>query len=65
MRQIIYYKNYFQDFFDSQTEKIKGKIDQVLFLITFAERIPSKFFSHMSGTDGLYEIRIEYAGNYI
>lgn len=63
MRQIIYYKNYFHEFFDKQTEKVSEKIDQVLFLITIAERIPAKFFSHMTGTNALYEIRIEYASN--
>lgn len=63
MREIIYYKNYFKEFFDQQNEKVKEKIDQVLFLITIAERIPVKFFSHMTGTKGLYEIRIEHASN--
>lgn len=63
MRKIIYYKNYFLEFFDLQNEKVKDKIDQVLFLITVAERIPVKFFRHITGTNGLYEIRIEYASN--
>jgi phage-related protein len=27
------------------------------------ERIPGKFFSHLEGTDGLYEIRIEVRSN--
>lgn len=62
-RQILYYKNYFHDFFESQTEKVKAKIDQVLFLITIADRIPKKFFDHMTGTDGLYEIRVELGSN--
>ncbi len=62
-RQIIYYKNYFFDFFEKQTEKVKGKIDQVLFVITVADRIPKKFFDHMTGTDGLYEVRIEFGSN--
>ncbi len=62
-RQILFYKNYFQDFFDSQTEKVKGKIEQILFVITVADRIPKKFFDHMTGTDGLYEIRVEFGSN--
>jgi len=28
-----------------------------------AERIPIKFFQHLSGFDGLYEVRVEYEGN--
>ncbi|CAN5401930.1 type II toxin-antitoxin system RelE/ParE family toxin [soil metagenome] len=63
VRQIVYYKKYFSDFFDDQTEKVKDKIDHVLFVITVAERIPIKFFKHLEGTAGLYEIRVEFNGN--
>jgi phage-related protein len=62
-RQIIYFKNYFLDFFDQQTEKVKEKIDHVLFVVTIADRIPLKFFQHLEGTNGLYEIRVEFQGN--
>lgn len=62
-RQIHFFRYYFRDFFDSQTEKVKEKIDHVLFVISVAERIPVKFFKHLEGTDGLYEIRIELGGN--
>jgi phage-related protein len=63
VRQIIYYKNYFLDFFDDQTEKVKEKIDYVLFVITVTQRVPKKFFDHLEGTDGLYEIRVEFQSN--
>lgn len=62
-RQIIYFKKYYFDFFDKQSEKVKDKIDYVLFFITVADRIPKKFFQHLEGTNGLYEIRVEYQGN--
>ena len=62
-RQIIYFKNYFLDFFDRQTAKVKEKIDHVLFIVTVADRIPQKFFQHLEGTNGLYEIRVEFQGN--
>jgi len=62
-REIIYYKNYYLDFFDQQSEKVKDKIDYVLFVVSVAERIPQKFFQHLEGTNGLYEIRVEYQGN--
>jgi len=63
VRQLIYFRNYFWDLFDAQTEKVKDKIDYVLFLITVTERIPTKFFQQISGTEGLYEIRIEFESN--
>jgi phage-related protein len=62
-RQIIYFKDYFFDFFEQQTEKVKEKIDHVLFVVTVANRIPHKFFQHLEGTNGLYEIRVEFQGN--
>jgi phage-related protein len=63
IRQIIYYKKYFLDFFDQQRTRVKEKIDHVLFVVTVAERKPRKFFQHLEGTDGLYEIRVEFQGN--
>jgi phage-related protein len=63
VRQIIYFKNYFLDFFGQQTNKVKEKIDHVLFVVMVAERIPQKFFQHIEGTNGLYEIRVEFQGN--
>lgn len=62
-RQLIYFKNYYKDFFDQQTEKVKDKIDYVLYLVTIADRIPKKFFQYMRGTDGMFEIRIEFESN--
>lgn len=63
VRKLVFFKNYFYDFFNQQTEKIKEKIDYVLFTVTVSERIPKKFFEHITGTDGLYEIRIEFQSN--
>lgn len=63
VRRIIFYKHYFKEFFDAQSDKVQDKIDQVLFVVSVSERIPQKFFKHMEGTDGLYEIRVEYQGN--
>ena len=63
VRQIIYFKDYFLDFFNEQTEKVKEKIDHVLFVVTVADRIPKKFFDHITGTEGLYEIRVEFQSN--
>ena len=63
VRQIIYYKKYFDEFYSEQTDKVKGKIDDVLFLISVIEKVPRKFLDHMTGTNGLYEIRIELGSN--
>lgn len=62
-RKIIFYKNYFDDFFETLTEKVKDKIDEVLFMMTILERIPTKFFKSIDGVKGLFEIRVEYESN--
>jgi len=62
-RKLIFFKNYFQDFVDSLPPKVQVKIDYVLFLVTVANQIPAKFFEHITGTDGLYAIRIEFESN--
>lgn len=62
-RKIIFYKKYFIEFYQNQNPKVKGKIQYVFELIKQVERIPEKFLKHLTGTDGLYEIRIEYQSN--
>ena len=62
-RKLIFFRNYFKEFFKPLKEKVKDKIDYVLFLVVSAERIPKKFFQYMDGTDGLFEIRIEFESN--
>ena len=62
-RELVFFKNYFKQFFEPLNSKLKDKIDEILFLVRIAERIPSKFFKHLTGTNGLFEIRIEYQSN--
>ncbi len=62
-RKLLFFKNYYWDFFNVQTEQVKDKIDYVLFLMTVAERIPKKFFDQITGYKGVFEIRVEYDGN--
>ncbi|PZX55899.1 phage derived Gp49-like protein DUF891 [Algoriphagus ratkowskyi] len=59
-RRIIFYENYFIEFYREQDQKVKGKIQYVFELIKQVDRVPEKFLKHLSGTHGLYEIRIEY-----
>jgi phage-related protein len=63
VREIKFYKTYFDDFFNPLNENVKEKIDEVLFAIRILERIPSKFFSNIEGIKGLFEVRVEYEGN--
>ena len=62
-REIIFYETYFIDFFKNQDDKVKEKIKYILELIKQVEKVPEKFLKHIEGTNGLYEIRIEYQSN--
>ena len=62
IRKIVFYGNYFLDFYSQQNEATQTKIDFVLELIRTIERVPIKFFKYLEGTDGLYEIRVR-SGN--
>ena len=61
-RTIIFYKDYFQDFFLKQRDKVKDKIIYTFNLIEEIQRVPESYIKHIENTDGLYEIRIQ-SGN--
>ena len=58
-RDIYYYKSYFQTFYNKQHPDIQKKIDWVIGLVRDLEIIPEKYFKHIEGSDGLYEIRVK------
>jgi len=62
-RTILFYKNYFQDFFILQKDRVKEKIIWTLQLIEEIPIIPEKYLKHIKGTDGLYEIRIQHGND--
>ena len=58
-RSIIFYKDYFEEFFVSQREKVKDKIIWTFDLIEDLQRVPETYLKHLENTDGLYEIRVQ------
>ena len=58
-RTIIFYKNYFQEFFEKQRDKVKDKIIWTFELIEELQRIPENYLKHIENTEGLYEIRVQ------
>lgn len=63
IRQVIAYKRYFLDFYQLQTDEVQRKIEWTLNLLRTIERVPKKYFDHMTGTDGIYEVRVESGSN--
>ena len=57
-RKIISYKNRFQDFYKEQDSKIQRKIEYILDLVRFEERVPIRFFKFLVGSYGIYEIGV-------
>ena len=62
-RQVIAYKKYFLDFYEKQPENVQSKIEWTLNLIRVTRQVPEKYFKHLEGTNGLYEIRVEVGRN--
>lgn len=62
-RKIIFYKNYFQDFFTKQNKRVKEKIVWTFDLLEDLERVPETYLKHIENTDGLYEIRVQLASD--
>lgn len=62
-REIIIFKDYFNEFYLEQSQKVRDKIDYVLMLITTIKNIPQQYFKHIEGTEGLYEIRVQQGNN--
>ena len=60
-RKVVYYKRYYLDFFQDQTDAVKLKFNWTLGIIATIERVPDKFFKHIN--DGIYEVRVEVSGN--
>lgn len=63
IREIIAYKNYFEDFLTKQPVKVQDKIFKILEAIETLERIPTTYLKLIAGAGGLYEARIQLGSN--
>ncbi len=58
-RTVIAYKNYFEDFFVKQRQKVKDKIIWTFSLVEELQIVPETYLKHIEDTDALYEIRAQ------
>jgi len=63
IRKVIAYKNYLDDFISEQPNKVRNKIIKMLEAIEILERIPANYLKHITGSDGIYEVRVQLASN--
>lgn len=59
IREIVFYKDYFEKFFIKLSPKAKAKVIWTFELIEEIQRVPETYLKHLTGTDGLYEIRVK------
>lgn len=62
-REVVTYKNYFEDFFKDQTRKVQDKIIKVLDILENVERVPITYLKYIEGTNGLFEVRVQQGSN--
>ena len=63
VRNIFYYKNHYLDFYTTLNPEVKKKFNWTLQLVSEVDRVPEKYFSQMTGSSGLFEIRVEVGSN--
>lgn len=63
VRSVVQYENHFSEFLKKQPVKVQNKIFKVIEAIETLERVPSNYLKFISGTNGLFEARIQLASN--
>ena len=63
LRTIIFYKDYFQEFFSKQRRGVRDKIIWTFELIEELPRVPETYLKHLENTNSLYEIRVQFGGD--
>jgi len=63
VREVIAYKNYFEEFLKGLPIKAQNKVYRIVEVIETLERIPSNYLKYIKGTDGLFEARIQLGFN--
>ena len=59
IREIFYFKNFYLNFFDTLKPNVKKKFNWTLQLLSTIDTVPEKYFKHMTGSSGIFEIRVE------
>jgi predicted translin family RNA/ssDNA-binding protein len=50
IRNIYYCRNYYLDFYSTLNPEVRRKFNRTLQLISEIERVPEKYFSHITGS---------------
>jgi phage-related protein len=58
-REIIPFENHFWEFYNKLNPNVQKKFDWTISLIERTRIVPKQYFDHLTGTDGLWEIRVK------
>lgn len=62
-RHIFYFAKYYLEFYEQLKPNVKKKFNWTLQLIATLEKVPEKYFKHITGSSGLFEIGVEVGSN--
>ncbi|SFT54513.1 Phage derived protein Gp49-like [Algoriphagus locisalis] len=62
-RELYFFKEYFEEFYSQQTDKVKKKILWTLRVIEELEQIPENYLKFIKNSSGIYEIRVQVGNN--
>ena len=63
VREIIFYKNYFLEFYCTVDTKVQEKIDFVLDVLQTQKFVPQAYVKFIENSNSIYEIRISVRNN--
>lgn len=63
VRTVLYYGNYYFDFYNMLKPEVQKKFDWTISIIEKIDKVPKKYFDYLTGSSGLWEIRVEYESN--
>lgn len=63
VREVVAFQKHFEDFLKRQPIKVQDKIFKIIEAIETLERVPSNYLKSITGTEGMYEARIQLGSN--
>ncbi len=63
VREIVFFKRYFDDFFDKQPKNVQEKLYWSIKLLQTVQNVPQNHLKPLHGSDGLMEMRTQLGGN--
>ena len=62
IRNVVYFKTYFKEFYDSQSTKVQEKIDLGLYYLQYTRQIPGRYVGSAEESN-LFYLRIKQGSN--